>query len=79
MAHVSLSVSTQAESVMEVEYSSECLSITLSTNIESCGGPYPYSRDWVTIHGTHGDLIAFANLITAAMQPEESELKAVTA
>jgi hypothetical protein len=82
MAQISISISSEYESSLEVgdyEPGNGVLSVLIRTNLPGDGKNRrnPYARDWLTIHGTDADLREFSRKIAAALEEaverEESE------
>jgi len=75
MAQISLTVSTENESEIRAVGGNfdGCVMIELSTNILSCGEPYPYTRDTVTVHGTATDIRLFAESILKQLPAKVKE------
>lgn len=77
MAQISLSVSTENDSTIEVspvENEGDCMGIHLHTKIKTFGSPFTYSKDWVTIHGTRADMRKLATAMLYALPAPDAEL-----
>jgi hypothetical protein len=73
MAQISISISSEYESSLEVgdyEPGNGVLSVLIRTNLPGDGKNRrnPYARDWLTIHGTDADLREFSRKIAATLE-----------